>query len=119
MKAITVYRHPDCAAAPGSPASTGSSTGSAASSAPPRRPRPARSAWAKSRSGTTAPARSSRAWTPSAQIARQIPAYYPLIPLMWLPPIARAIDRDVRGCEDGRCDLPRHDAAEQHAASRP
>jgi hypothetical protein len=39
------------------------------------------------------------------KVLRQIPAYYPLIPLTYLPPIATKIDTMVRGCDDGSCEL--------------
>jgi hypothetical protein len=32
-------------------------------------------------------------------IARQVPLYWPLVPLLWLPPIARRADADARGCD--------------------
>jgi hypothetical protein len=31
------------------------------------------------------------------------PAYLPLLPLLYLPPVARRIDREARGCADGSC----------------
>lgn len=37
------------------------------------------------------------------QIARQIPAYLPLLPLLRIPYVARKVDQDVRGCADGTC----------------
>jgi hypothetical protein len=40
------------------------------------------------------------------KVARQIPAYWPLLPLLYLPPVARKIDAMVSGCEDGSCGLP-------------
>ena len=39
-------------------------------------------------------------------VARNIPAYWPLLPLLYVPPIARRMDAEVRGCEDGKCGLP-------------
>jgi hypothetical protein len=39
-------------------------------------------------------------------IARNIPAYLPLLPLLRVPPIARWVDREVRGCSDGSCSVP-------------
>jgi hypothetical protein len=39
-------------------------------------------------------------------VARQIPAYLPLRPLLHVPPIARAMDAMVRGCDDGTCAAP-------------
>ncbi|MDB5352850.1 MAG: hypothetical protein JWN86_4097 [Planctomycetota bacterium] len=40
------------------------------------------------------------------KIAMQIPAYWPLLPLLWIPPLARRIDHEVRGCDDGSCGVP-------------
>jgi hypothetical protein len=45
------------------------------------------------------------------RIARQIPAYTPLRPLLHVPFIARKVDRDVRGCHDGGCALPEREPA--------
>jgi hypothetical protein len=42
------------------------------------------------------------------RLFREIPAYWPLRPLLWLPPVARKVDRDVRGCADGSCAVPVH-----------
>ena len=39
-------------------------------------------------------------------VARQVPAYLPILPLLYLPPIARKLDAMTRGCEDGACGLP-------------
>jgi hypothetical protein len=39
------------------------------------------------------------------QVARQIPAYTLLRPLLHIPPLARKVDREVRGCADGHCEL--------------
>lgn len=36
-------------------------------------------------------------------ICREIPAYAIFRPLLLIPAVARAVDRDVRGCSDGRC----------------
>jgi hypothetical protein len=38
-------------------------------------------------------------------IFRQIPAYWPILPALRIPPIAAKIDRDVRGCDDGSCTI--------------
>lgn len=39
-------------------------------------------------------------------IYRQIPAYWPLLPLLRVPAVARRVDREVRGCADGSCAVP-------------
>lgn len=36
-------------------------------------------------------------------LAREIPAYWVVRPLLYLPPVARAIDRELEGCEGGAC----------------
>ena len=36
-------------------------------------------------------------------LARQIPAYWVLLPLLHLPPVARAIDRSLQGCAGDVC----------------
>jgi len=36
-------------------------------------------------------------------ICRNIPAYTPLRPLLWVPFIARRIEKELQGCTDGRC----------------
>ena len=40
------------------------------------------------------------------RVYRNIPAYWPLLPLLHVPFVARWIDREVRGCEDGGCAVP-------------
>jgi hypothetical protein len=40
------------------------------------------------------------------RIYRNIPAYWPLLPLLSVPFIARRIDRETRGCDDGSCAVP-------------
>lgn len=40
-----------------------------------------------------------------ALLARQVPAYWPLLPLMALPAMRRAIERDVAGDCGGACTL--------------
>jgi hypothetical protein len=45
---------------------------------------------------------------------RQIPAYWPLLPLTYIPFIAHKIDREVRGCKEGACAVPQ--GAEHHEA---
>lgn len=37
------------------------------------------------------------------RIARQVPLYWPLLPLLALPPVARKIDRDLVGCDGDAC----------------
>lgn len=49
------------------------------------------------------------------QVARQIPAYWPLLPLLHVPPIARKIDAELRGCDDGSCAL--HEARSESSCS--
>jgi len=39
------------------------------------------------------------------RIARQIPDYLPLLPLLYVPPVARRIDREARGCGES-CAAP-------------
>lgn len=34
-----------------------------------------------------------------------IPAYWALIPLLWIPAVARRIDHEVRGCTAWRCEV--------------
>jgi hypothetical protein len=46
-------------------------------------------------------------------VFRQIPAYWPLLPVLYVPPIARRIDREVRGCADGSCAVPAASAPAQ------
>ena len=50
------------------------------------------------------------------QVAKQIPAYWPLLPLLHFPPIAKKIDAMTSGCEDGGCALPKTEAREEEAA---
>jgi hypothetical protein len=45
------------------------------------------------------------------RLSREIPAYWAVRPLLWVPSIARKVDRDVRGCADGSCALPARPAA--------
>ncbi|HET6572081.1 MAG TPA: hypothetical protein VFG68_00640 [Fimbriiglobus sp.] len=40
------------------------------------------------------------------RVAGNILAYLPLLPLLYLPPVARWVDRSVRPCEDGSCAVP-------------
>lgn len=39
------------------------------------------------------------------RVARSIPVYAPFRLLLRIPPLARWIDRAVRGCRDGSCDV--------------
>ncbi|HVK16879.1 MAG TPA: hypothetical protein VM533_08010 [Fimbriiglobus sp.] len=39
-------------------------------------------------------------------IVGSIPAYWPVWPLLYLPPVARRVERTVRPCEDGGCAVP-------------
>ena len=41
-----------------------------------------------------------------ALLCRQIPAYWPLLPLLWVRPFRRYVERETGGCEDGSCALP-------------
>ncbi|PTY03858.1 hypothetical protein DB347_21795 [Opitutaceae bacterium EW11] len=42
-----------------------------------------------------------------ALVYRQAIAYWPLIPLLWVPAIRARLDREVRGCADGGCQIDR------------
>ena len=45
-----------------------------------------------------------------ALVYRQAIAYWPLLPLLWIPPLRARLDREVRGCDDGSCQIaPAHD----------
>lgn len=50
------------------------------------------------------------------RIFRQVPAYTPFLPFLRIPVVARAVDRSVRGCEDGRCDVSVAQSGEGPAA---
>ena len=39
-------------------------------------------------------------------IARQIPLYFPLRVLAYVPPVAKYLDKQARGCADGTCEVP-------------
>jgi hypothetical protein len=39
-------------------------------------------------------------------VAGVIPAYLLLLPLLYLPPVARRVERSARPCEDGSCAVP-------------
>jgi hypothetical protein len=43
-------------------------------------------------------------------VFRCIPAYTILRPLLHVPFVARRIDRETRGCADGSCAVPLHEA---------
>jgi hypothetical protein len=40
-----------------------------------------------------------------ALVFRQAIAYWPLLLLLWIPPFRVRLDREVRGCADGSCQL--------------
>lgn len=40
-----------------------------------------------------------------ALLCRQIPAYWPLLPLLRVPRFRRYVERETGGCADGRCTL--------------
>jgi hypothetical protein len=40
------------------------------------------------------------------QIVRQVPLYWAMLPLLYVPAVARKVDRETRGCADGACALP-------------
>ena len=42
-----------------------------------------------------------------AAICRQIPAYTPMRLLLKIPALRRAVDREMAGCNDGSCELPK------------
>ncbi len=48
-------------------------------------------------------------------ICRQIPAYWLLLPLLGIPPIARKIAHEVRGCDDGSCGLAQASPEKENA----
>lgn len=39
-------------------------------------------------------------------IARQVPLYWPVLPLLRIPPLARWVDMDARGCSGNECAMP-------------
>lgn len=41
-----------------------------------------------------------------ALLARQVPAYWLLIPLLRVPAVRRRIDREMRGACDSTCEIP-------------
>jgi hypothetical protein len=50
------------------------------------------------RSGTTL-----RGAAGFALLCRQIPACWPMLPLLWIPPLRRRIERELSGCDDAGC----------------
>jgi len=47
-------------------------------------------------------------------IFSQVPAYISLYPLLWLPPVAQRIDRDLSGCDGNACAVaarPNHEVS--------
>ncbi len=40
-----------------------------------------------------------------ALVYRQAVAYWPLLPLLWIPPVRGWLDRQVRGCADDSCQI--------------
>jgi hypothetical protein len=41
-----------------------------------------------------------------ALLAHQVPAYWPLLALLPIPPVRRAVEREMRGACDDSCELP-------------
>lgn len=41
-----------------------------------------------------------------ARLARQVPLYWPLLPLLHVPAIRRRVDREVRGACEETCGVP-------------
>jgi len=41
-----------------------------------------------------------------AVLARQVPAYWPLLALLPIAPVRRAVEREMRGACDASCELP-------------
>ena len=39
-------------------------------------------------------------------LARQVPMYWPLLPLLHVPAIRRRVDRDMRGACASQCEIP-------------
>ena len=39
-------------------------------------------------------------------LCKHIPAYWPLLPLTYLPPVRRKIEVDIGGCVDQTCEVP-------------
>ena len=38
-------------------------------------------------------------------VYRQAIAYWLLLPLLWIPPLRARLDREVRGCAEGNCQV--------------
>jgi len=38
-------------------------------------------------------------------LCKQIPAYWPLIPLTYFPPVRHRIQKELSGCSDGACEV--------------
>jgi hypothetical protein len=38
-------------------------------------------------------------------ICRQIPLYWPVLPLLWIPALRARADRETRGCANGSCQV--------------
>lgn len=51
------------------------------------------------------------------KVFKQIPAYWLVLPLLYVPFIARKIDRDTRGCEDGSCAVRSNPIEERQVTS--
>jgi hypothetical protein len=49
------------------------------------------------------------------KIFRQIPAYWVILPLLYIPFVARRVDQEVRGCADGSCAVSPAKAGEEAA----
>lgn len=41
-------------------------------------------------------------------VYQQAPIYWLLLPLLWIPRVRALIDREVRGCSDGGCQIDSH-----------
>ena len=39
-------------------------------------------------------------------LCKNIPAYWPMLPLLHFPPFRRYVEREVGGCDSGSCNLP-------------
>ena len=48
-------------------------------------------------------------------LCRNIPAYWPVLLLLPLPAFRRAVEREIGGCDDGSCALPQAAGAGQGA----
>jgi hypothetical protein len=106
MKRITIYRHPDCARcakiARFHKAFDWLGRIQNSTARPPSGPlRLGEIAVEDHLSGET-----SQGVEAVRKVFRQIPAYWPLLPLLYIPPIARRVDADVRGCGGESCAVP-------------